>query len=72
MEQNVMAIKDYLEILLRRKWNVIVSVVIAFAVSVAVAYKLPPTYSSTAKLLAENPEISENYLSDPDLREQIL
>jgi uncharacterized protein involved in exopolysaccharide biosynthesis len=46
----------YLEILRRRKWQILVPALILFLLSLLVALRLPPVYRSTATILIEDPE----------------
>ena len=50
METNELTIDDYVAILKRRKWSLILPALLVFAVAAAVALLLPPIYKSTATI----------------------
>ena len=56
-EERGPGIEDFFAILRRRKFALIVPVVVLFAASVVVAWSLPPLYRSTATILIEQQEI---------------
>ncbi len=57
MEEDVKTIADYLAIIRRRKWHIIISAVTLLLISVVVAVSLPSVYRSTATILIEEQEI---------------
>ena len=57
MEEQVPDIREYLAILRRRKWQLILPIVVLLPIAVLVAMKLPPVYRSTATILIEQQEI---------------
>ena len=57
MEEQTKTLGEYLAVLRRRKWQVIVPAVIIFAVVALVAVALPPTYRSTGIILIEQQDI---------------
>ncbi len=61
-EENVKNLKDYLAVLRRRKWYLVVPAVLILAASVAVAVALPPKYRSTGKILIEQQEIPREWV----------
>ena len=62
MEADARTIQDFKGILKRRKWSLILPVLIVFAISVIVALALPPIYRSTATILIEEQEIPREYV----------
>jgi len=62
MEPIEMTLDDYLAILKRRKWSLILPALLVFAVAAAVALLLPPVYKSTATILIEEQEIPSEYV----------
>ena len=60
MEENVKGLGDYLAILKRRRWQLIVPAVLIFAAAAAAALLLPPVYKSTATILVEQQEIPQD------------
>ncbi|OUR71631.1 sugar transporter [Methylophaga sp. 41_12_T18] len=57
MEEEVKGIGDYLDIIKRHKYLVIIPALILIAISAAVAYMLPATYKSEGLILIEAQEI---------------
>jgi len=57
VEEQVPDIREYLAILRRRKWQLILPIVVLLPIAVLVAMKLPPVYRSTATILIEQQEI---------------
>ena len=57
MEGNEKGLQDYLSMLRRRKWLIIVPFVVLFTASIAVAVLLPPVYRSSATILIEEPDV---------------
>tara|TARA_R110002153_G_scaffold18021_5_gene63278 strand:- start:113098 stop:114876 length:1779 start_codon:yes stop_codon:yes gene_type:complete len=57
MEEEVKGLDDYLNIIVRRKYLVIIPALILIVASAAVAYLLPPTYKSEGLILIESQEI---------------
>ena len=62
MEPTEMSLDDYVGILKRRKWSLILPMVIVFLVAAAVALLLPPVYKSTATILIEQQEIPPEFV----------
>jgi polysaccharide chain length determinant protein (PEP-CTERM system associated) len=62
MEAEAKTIKDFREILKRRKWSIILPALIVFALAVVVAFILPPIYLSTGTILIEEQEIPREYV----------
>lgn len=57
MEEEVKGLDDYLNIIVRRKYLVIIPAIILIIASAAVAYLLPATYKSEGLILIESQEI---------------
>jgi uncharacterized protein involved in exopolysaccharide biosynthesis len=55
--QQPLDLHDYIAILRRRKWQLIVPAVLLFAIAVIVALAIPPVYRSSATILIEQQEI---------------
>lgn len=56
-EEQLLGLDDYLAILKRRKWQLIVPAVLLALVAVIAAIVIPPTYVSTATILIEQQEV---------------
>ncbi|MBK1647120.1 Wzz/FepE/Etk N-terminal domain-containing protein [Rhabdochromatium marinum] len=59
MEEHVLTLDDYLAILKRRKWQLIIPAVLLSIIGLITAVILPPTYRSTATILIEQQEIPD-------------
>ena len=55
MEQNTKTLADYLDLIKRRKYYLVVTWLLVSVTSVIVAYNLPKIYRSTATILIETP-----------------
>jgi len=55
MEQNTKTLADYLDLVKRRKYYIVVTWLLVSVTSVIVAYNLPKIYRSTATMLIEAP-----------------
>ena len=64
MEENVLTLDDYLSILNRRKWVMIIPFFLIASIVGITALLLPAVYRSTATLLIEQREISDEYVTD--------
>jgi polysaccharide chain length determinant protein (PEP-CTERM system associated) len=62
MQTDVKSFRDYIEIVKRRKRNIILSVVFIFTISVIVAMVMAPVYKSTSTILVEEQEIPRDYI----------
>ena len=76
-EQEGLGLTDYIAILRRRRWYLIVPAVVIFAVAVAVAMLMPATYRSEATILIEQQQIPQDLVrstvtSYADQRVQII
>jgi polysaccharide chain length determinant protein (PEP-CTERM system associated) len=63
MEPSVKTPGDYIEILKRRKWSLILPALIIFLVAAVVALTLPSIYKSTATILIEEQEIPADFVA---------
>ena len=62
MEQKVMTLNDYVEVVKRRKWSLILPAIIVFMASVIVALALPSIYKSTSTILIEAQDIPASFV----------
>jgi polysaccharide biosynthesis transport protein len=62
MEPTELSLSDYLEILRRRKWSLILPFFLIFVPVVAVAILLPSVYQSTATILIEEQDIPSDFV----------
>ena len=62
MEDDVKTINDYLDILKRRKWALIIPACAMFFLALIVAFTLSPTYRSTATILIEEQELPIDFV----------
>lgn len=63
MKEEAITIQDYVAILQRRKWSLILPAVLVFAVAVVAALIIPKTYQSTSTILIEEQEIPREFVS---------
>lgn len=73
IEEHSKSITDYLEILPRRKYTILVSALLLFFVTIIVTLVLPPIYRSSATILIEQQKIPTDFIkstvmSSPDER----
>src|SRR5262245_10316182 len=61
--QNRMTSLDYLELLLRRKWCVIIPIVVGTTIALAYSYSLPLVYRSSTLIMVEPQKIPAAYVS---------
>ena len=66
MEKRSIERVDYLHILKRRKWSLLLTTLIIFLAALITALILPPVYKSTATILIEDKEIPEEFVSTMD------
>lgn len=57
-----MTLSDYINIVKRRKWSLILPTLIVFAISAFIAVLLPPVYKSTSTILIEEQEIPADFV----------
>lgn len=62
MEEHEMSPGEYLAVLKRRKWALVLPAVIVVMISAAVALMLPPVYKSVSTILIEEQEIPTDYV----------
>jgi polysaccharide chain length determinant protein (PEP-CTERM system associated) len=62
MEPSTMTLYDYIIILKRRKWSLLLPAVIIFSISAVIAVLLPPIYKSTSTILIEEQEIPSDFV----------
>ncbi len=62
METSVMTLNDYVELLKRRKWSLILPTFIVFLTVAIIALTLPPIYKSTSTILIEEQEIPAEFV----------
>lgn len=77
MEEDTKTLADYLDILRRRKWQMLIPAALLAVVAMAVAFSLPPTYRSQATVLIEEQEIPKELVlstvtSYADQRVQVI
>lgn len=63
MTDNHQALRDFADILKRRKVYFVVPAVLIFCAAFVLAFSLPPVYQSTATILIERPQISSNVVA---------
>ncbi|MCD4719608.1 MAG: hypothetical protein K8S13_07065 [Desulfobacula sp.] len=63
MEENVLSPNDYIKILKRRIWSLIIPFMMIVIIAGAVALLLPPVYKSTSTILIEQREIPAEYVT---------
>ncbi|MCG3110223.1 MAG: Wzz/FepE/Etk N-terminal domain-containing protein [Candidatus Manganitrophus sp. SB1] len=57
MEQKTKTLRDYLHFVRRRRWQMLVPIILLMIVGVSIAYSLSPVYRSTATILIEEQEV---------------
>jgi polysaccharide chain length determinant protein (PEP-CTERM system associated) len=62
MTPGTMTLNDYVLILKRRKWSLILPALIIFTISAMIAVALPPVYKSTSTILIEEQEIPADFV----------
>ena len=62
MEPTKLALNDYILILKRRKFSIIIPAVAIFSIAVITAVLLPPIYKSTSTILIEEQEIPADFV----------
>jgi polysaccharide chain length determinant protein (PEP-CTERM system associated) len=62
MTPGTMTLNEYVLILKRRKWSLILPALIIFAISAMIAVALPPVYKSTSTILIEEQEIPADFV----------
>ncbi|MFO7716459.1 GumC family protein [Desulfosarcina sp.] len=62
MEEQTLEIGDYVDILKRRKWSLLLPALLVMALAGAVAFLLPSIYKSTATILIEEQDIPADFV----------
>lgn len=62
MEQNVITLSDYIAIVKRRKWSLILPIVVIFFTAGIIAMSLPSIYKSTSTILIEEQNIPADFV----------
>jgi polysaccharide biosynthesis transport protein len=62
MEEDAKSVGDYVDIVKRRKWSIVLPIVILFAIAFVVALLLPRTYRSTSTILIEDQDIPRDFV----------
>jgi polysaccharide biosynthesis transport protein len=62
MEKATLAPGDYLAVLKRRKWNILVPIASILLISIIVAFALPPVYKATTTILIEQQDVPIDYV----------
>ena len=62
MENVALAPGDYLAVLKRRKWNILIPIISILLISVIIAFSLPPHYKSTTTILIEQQDVPLEYV----------
>ena len=63
METSQKTLNDYVDILKRRKWTLIIPALTFFVAAAAIALSLPPIYKSTSTILVEEQEIPAEFVT---------
>ncbi len=63
MESSQKTLNDYVDILKRRKWTLIIPALTFFLAAAAIALSLPPIYKSTSTILVEEQEIPVEFIT---------
>lgn len=63
MEQAQYGLQDYVAILMRRRWQFLLPVLVLFVVAVLAAFLWPPTYQSSSTILIEEPDVPRDLVS---------
>ena len=62
MEETALLPSDYIQIIRRRKWSLIIPFLVVLIIAVIVALTLPPVYRSTSTILIEEQEIPAEFV----------
>ena len=62
MEEDAKTINDYIDIVLRRKWYLVLPIVVIFSITLVSAILWPRTYRSTSTILIEEQEIPRDFV----------
>jgi polysaccharide chain length determinant protein (PEP-CTERM system associated) len=61
--EEIKSVQDYITIIMRRKWCLVIPAVIVFTIAVGAALTWPRTYRSTATILIEEQEIPRDFVA---------
>lgn len=67
MEQTQRNLYDYIEILYRRKWMMLIPIFIGTVAGALISYSLPVFYRSTTLILVEQQQVPESYVQPTDM-----
>lgn len=67
MEQAHKNIFDYIEIIYRRKWMLIMPLILGTGIGAFISFKLPAYYRSTTLILVEQQQVPEAYVKPTDI-----
>ena len=62
IERGPQSLKEYTDLLRRRKWQVFIPWLVVFGAITAIAYLLPPVYRSTATILIESQQVPQDLI----------
>jgi uncharacterized protein involved in exopolysaccharide biosynthesis len=62
IEEDVKSPQEYLDLMIRRKWRIMLPAVVIAGIAIAVALLVPPVYRSTAMVLIEEPEVPREFI----------
>ena len=62
MEEQILEIGDYVDILRRRKWSLVLPAFLVMVLAAAVAFSLPSIYKSSATILIEAQDIPADFV----------
>lgn len=63
VEQAQYGLQEYVAILMRRRWQFLLPVLVLFVVASLVAFLWPPTYQSSSTILIEEPDVPRDLVS---------
>jgi protein tyrosine kinase modulator len=63
MDESLMTLDDYIVIIRRRKWSLVLPALAVMVLAIIVAFVLPPVYKSTATILIEEQEIPSDFVT---------
>ncbi len=63
MQEEITSVQDYIAIVKRRKWSLVIPAVIVFTIAAVAAFVWPPTYRSTSTILIEEQEIPRDFVA---------
>jgi polysaccharide chain length determinant protein (PEP-CTERM system associated) len=66
MEQSNKTLFDYIDIFYRRKWMLVIPLLLGTGIAVFVSFKLPSYYRSTTLILVEQQKVPEAYVTPTD------